>query len=245
MRTSIYIPPFTFIGMAQYKTYDFMMQLKMIQQQQLHILHRLQFLEGYYPQPNNQKMHTSNTTRNGSFVTTPVYYSTSPLPSNNMQGSDIISTAPHQSLVTCAGNTNVLSEANSRPSSVGTSTSTMKSKPAATLASKENVLPEIDYGSLISPEQVVEKYPRLLKTSKIPTLAVKLAREAYFGPSIMMKCTVRGTSGLPALPEKQLTNLKQFLYKLSVPRFVSSKVEFENVWKSSIESVGQACKNYR
>jgi len=39
--------------------------------------------------------------------------------------------------------------------------------------------------------QLIEKYPKMMKISKIPTLAVKLAKEAYIGKQIMPKCTVR------------------------------------------------------
>ena len=61
----------------------------------------------------------------------------------------------------------------------------------------------------------------------------------------MKQCTVRGISGWDALPEKQLANMKQFLLKLALSRFVSNKLDFEMLWKSCIESVGQACKSYR
>jgi len=51
-------------------------------------------------------------------------------------------------------------------------------------------------------------------TSKISTLAVKLAKEAYFGKALMRNCTVRGTREQPGLPAEKLTELKQFLISL-------------------------------
>lgn len=236
-------------GTTQYDTRGFMKQMKIIQLQQQDILHRLQLLEGYHFEQNlytNQTMTALNISPTGNTATKfPVYYPTSHLTCGNMQVSTVTTTAPHQSVVTSTGNTNVLSETNYRQSSID-STNFKSNKPAINLACKENnPLPEIDYASLISPQEVVEKHPKLLKASKIPTLAVKLAREAYFGPSVMKHCTVRGTSGLHALPEKGLCDLKLFLKKLSLPRFVSNNIDFESIWKSCIESIGQACKNYR
>ena len=61
----------------------------------------------------------------------------------------------------------------------------------------------------------------------------------------MIRCTVRGTGSLHALPPNDLANMKDFLKKVAMPRIVSSTIEFENLWKSCIESVGQACKDYR
>ena len=40
--------------------------------------------------------------------------------------------------------------------------------------------------------------------SKLPTLAQKLAKEAYFGEAIMVQCTVAGDRDLPGLPEYEL-----------------------------------------
>ena len=54
------------------------------------------------------------------------------------------------------------------------------------LAEKEaNPLPAIDKSVLIPPPEVVEKHQKLLTPCKIPTLAVKLSKASYFGPSIM------------------------------------------------------------
>ena len=81
--------------------------------------------------------------------------------------------------------------------------------------------------------------------SKILTLAVRLAKESYFVCKVMASCTVRGVGDQPALPKTELDKLKSFLQKLTVPRFVSSRIEFENLWKSCVESINQSCKAIR
>ena len=111
---------------------------------------------------------------------------------------------------------------------------------------KENKIPPpIPYQELINPQAVVQKYPKLLKLSKISTLAVRLAKESYFGGTVMAGCTVRGVGDLPALPKTELDKLKTYLQTLTLPRFVSSRVEFENLWKSCVESINQSCKSIR
>ena len=110
---------------------------------------------------------------------------------------------------------------------------------------KAQPLPKINKDTLSHPDQIVDKYPQFLCRSKLPTLAVKLCRESYFGPEIMCLCTVRGTGRLHALPEGTLIEMKHFIMGLSVPRFTPTKVEFEAAWKACLESVGQACKSLR
>ena len=110
---------------------------------------------------------------------------------------------------------------------------------------ENNVLPDINYSTLSSPDSVVKKYPSLLKSSRIPTLALKLAKEAYFGPEVMKHCTVKGNSGFYALPEEELASLKKYIFKLALPRYVSNRYEFEQLWKECTNSIGQGCKHSR
>lgn len=98
---------------------------------------------------------------------------------------------------------------------------------------------------LITPTQVVLKYKALQVPSKFPKLAVKLAREAYFGENMMNSCTVRGTRGQKPLPADGLESMKSFLRCLSVPKIFTTQVDFEECWKACLISVGQACKNSR
>ena len=110
---------------------------------------------------------------------------------------------------------------------------------------KANPLPTINDAELIDPHQVIAKYPKLLSVTKVPTLAVKLAKESFFGKEIMACCTVRGTGQYHALPETKLKQLKEFLLKLCVPRNIPTTLEFEVVWKGCTEAIGQACKSQR
>ena len=123
---------------------------------------------------------------------------------------------------------------------------TIKDSSTLILPDKENnPLPKIDYSKLEDPQNVVDKNFKLLNKAKLPTLAVRLAKEAYFGPDIMIRCTVRGVGSHHALPQPELTKLKKFLCDLSLPRLIDRRVEFEEIWKLCINSIGQACKQYR
>ena len=75
-------------------------------------------------------------------------------------------------------------------------------------------------------------------------LAVKLAREAFFGPDIMSQCTTMGQGRFPALPSKEFNDLKQTIFSM-FPKFWSSPVVFEGLWRNCAEAVGQACKRLR
>lgn len=112
--------------------------------------------------------------------------------------------------------------------------------------SKENnPLPHINHEKMSDPQDVVDRNSKLLSKNKLPTLAVRLAKESYFGPEIMIRCTIRGIGSHHALPCIELDQLKKFLCSLALPRFVKRNVEFEEVWKLCINAIGQACKQYR
>ena len=115
-------------------------------------------------------------------------------------------------------------------------------KPRATA----NHLPScsIDKSSLMPPEDVVRKYPKLKGESKAGKLAVKLAKEAFFGDKILIQCTVSGCRDLPALPVQELTELKQTML-MQFPKFWNSPHEFEQLWTSCCEAIGQAAKALR
>lgn len=105
--------------------------------------------------------------------------------------------------------------------------------------------PPIDWKKLRSPEDVVEKYNSLLNKCKISTIAVRLAKEAYFGKEYMSYCTFRGIGSCPGLPEDDIKRMKTFLKSICVPRIVNSTVEFEAIYKTCVESIGQSCKSLR
>ena len=57
-----------------------------------------------------------------------------------------------------------------------------------------------DADELLPADVVIGKYPKLCKSSKIPTLVVKLALESFFGHSVLVRCTPKGCRDLPGLP---------------------------------------------
>ena len=92
--------------------------------------------------------------------------------------------------------------------------------------------------------EVIEANHKLSKVSKVSTLAVKIARDAVFGEAVMRKCTAMGNRELPGLPRKELFEVKTALFDL-FPSYWRSSEEFETVWATCIESIGQACKRLR
>ena len=73
---------------------------------------------------------------------------------------------------------------------------------------------EIKREELAPIDGITQKYFKLLgKDSKIGELACRLATECFFGDSIMVRCTVHGFRDKPALPLKELIELKKVLFK--------------------------------
>ena len=102
----------------------------------------------------------------------------------------------------------------------------------------------VDKAKLASPAQTLHRYPKLHTEGRASVLAVKLARESFFGETTMSQCTVMGCGKYPALPATQLNMLKQTLFTL-FPRYWSNPVLFEGMWKDCAEAIGQACKRIR
>ena len=86
--------------------------------------------------------------------------------------------------------------------------------------------------SLSDIDDVIASYPNL-KGAKLPTLAMKLAKEAVFGEKIMKQCTPLGGRGLPGLPTAELNNLKEILFRHSL-QFWGNTAEFKSVWSDCI-----------
>lgn len=103
---------------------------------------------------------------------------------------------------------------------------------------------EIKKNKLIPVEKVLALYPKMKNESKVGTLSVKLARQAFFGDHVMKQCTVQGVRDFPGLPSSELGELKQTIFQL-FPHYWSNPSEFESVWSTCIESIGQACKRLR
>ena len=97
---------------------------------------------------------------------------------------------------------------------------------------------------LFKPDTTLRKYPSLRGRSKAGALAVKLAREAFFGEEVLAQCTVSGLRQLPALPLAELNQLKQTMFA-QFPEFWSNPIEFESVWAACSDAINQACKHVR
>ena len=109
-----------------------------------------------------------------------------------------------------------------------------------------NCLPssQIDKTKLKPAEEVVAKYRTLRGESKAGKLAVRLAKESFFGEDVLAKCTVGGRRDLPALPVDELNELKQTMF-LQFPNYWPTPQEFEGVWSTITEAIGQAAKGLR
>ena len=77
---------------------------------------------------------------------------------------------------------------------------------------------QINQTELMIPNTVIKKYSNYRSLSTASTLPQRLASESYFGDDVLEKCTVMGCHNNPALPLKELNNLKQKLFSL-FPRF--------------------------
>ena len=102
----------------------------------------------------------------------------------------------------------------------------------------------IDKTHLVSPSQTLQRFSKFQTESKASVLAVKLARESFFGEGAMSRCTVMGCGKFPALPARELADLKQTMFSL-FPKYWANPVLFEGLWKDCSESIGQACKRIR
>lgn len=98
---------------------------------------------------------------------------------------------------------------------------------------------------LIPVDAVLAKYQALVrKQGKTGELACKLAREAFFGEEVMVKCTANGYGDRPGLPQAELLQLKEVIRKHS-PQYWTSPHEFEMLWCKCLEAISQGCKRLR
>ena len=109
-----------------------------------------------------------------------------------------------------------------------------------------NALPSsaINKDQLKPASVIIRQYPKLRGDSKAGTLAVKLARQAIFGDDVLAQCTPGGSRDLPALPSDELNILKEEMFD-QFSQYWSNPVEFEVVWGTCVNAVGQACKRLR
>ena len=108
----------------------------------------------------------------------------------------------------------------------------------------ENTLPssEIRKDKLSLPSAVLTKYNKL--KCRAPTLAMHLAREAFFGEDVMERCTPNGNRDLPGLPRDELYQLKIEMFRL-FPKYWAAPQGFEALWATCMTSIEQCCKRIR
>ena len=93
----------------------------------------------------------------------------------------------------------------------------------------------IDKRELRSIDAVLIGYT--ITESTAPRIAQFVAREAFFGESILVRCTPQGTQGVPALPRRELAQLKKFMFT----KLAGYQGNFETLWRKCM-SIEQACK---
>ena len=103
----------------------------------------------------------------------------------------------------------------------------------------------IPKSSLLPVSTVVHTNADLVgKDGKMTTLAVALAREAFFGEEVMAQCTAKGYGGKPGLPHKEMMLLKEEVRRL-YPNYWNSPHVFEEKWNKCSEQISQACNRIR
>ena len=103
----------------------------------------------------------------------------------------------------------------------------------------------IDKTQLKSPQDVLNENSHLAsQVGKMTTLAVVLAREAFFGDQVMGQCTAKGHGDRPALPHQELMELKDVI-KGAYPQYWNSPHAFESQWNKCTDQISQACKRAR
>ncbi len=104
--------------------------------------------------------------------------------------------------------------------------------------SSANCLPSsmISKHDLKTPQEVIRKYHKLRGECKAGKLSLKLAKEAYFGESLLAKCTVYGCRELPGLPLVDLNELKNTMF-LQFGKYWKAVEDFEAIWNACVDSI--------
>ena len=88
------------------------------------------------------------------------------------------------------------------------------------------------------------KYHYLAKETKLSSLAVKLARESFFGEAVMSESTVYGARDKKQLPSEKVLQLKETLLNLC-PQYKYHPHQFEPIWNKSCDAINHACAKLR
>ena len=93
----------------------------------------------------------------------------------------------------------------------------------------------------LSKENKIQMFEKIFQILGSGALSVKLAREAFFGKSVLKQRTVHGSKSYPALPDEKLLELQELMR--SVLKY--SDCDLEDVWKLCEEAIGHACHTLR
>ena len=143
--------------------------------------------------------------------------------------------------------TSLLPTSTPHPSIFTTHSSTSTSHPPTSttppLASTSN---PVSSHPLLSPEEVVRKYPYLRGDNKMGKLAVALARESVFGRMMMSTSSVGGRmQGVSPLPTEGLEKIRQVIFSLC-PAYHNSESAFETtIWNKCKTAINHACLKHR
>lgn len=96
----------------------------------------------------------------------------------------------------------------------------------------------------MAPDTVILRNSKWVNGSHIGRLAVRLARESYFGKEEMKKCTVFGCQDKPALPRDTVEKLKMKVLSL-FPQFAAAPHEFEPLWSKCVGAINHHCAGLR
>ncbi len=93
--------------------------------------------------------------------------------------------------------------------------------------------------------EVITAYHTLRGPSKLPTLEVKIAREAVYAKKIMAQCTPLRVERNLGFPLTELGTIKKAPEFNLCPNYRGSLTAFEEVWAGAIDAIWQACKRSR
>lgn len=104
--------------------------------------------------------------------------------------------------------------------------------------------PSVDKTSgLLTVNEVLSKFPSLVRKKRIINLCGKIAQCSVIGKDILLKCTVNGKT-LPPIPVKYLDTLKQTLLDI-FPEYKTKQDDFEIIWKGCLRAIGKICTKLR
>lgn len=97
-----------------------------------------------------------------------------------------------------------------------------------------------DIQHLTPTSNIIEQYGNLVYKGEDGLLALTLARDAVFGQEVMAQCIPLGTKNKKALPQKDLSLIKQAIFQLHHDMWLELE-KFEPTWKTCHISIQQGC----